>query len=72
VPATDAEPLVQGGATLPLVWRSHYVVAVLDDVAGAVLARLQDKGFEVIVFGTTEAAWPDKLKQLAAALGRGA
>ena len=55
---------------LPLVWRGHYVAAALEAVPPAVTSRLEDKGFDVIAFGSSEAAWPERFGRLATALGR--
>ncbi len=72
LPSPDAEPFVDGGTRLPLVWRGHYVVASLGNLPPATAARLEDKGFEVVVFepGESEAAWADPFGRLASALGR--
>ena len=69
LPPTDAEPLVVDGGRLPLVWRTHYVVAVLEPPAPSAVAELRDKGFEVLPLGTSESAWRDSLGDLARALG---
>jgi hypothetical protein len=60
----------EGAVTLPLIWRSHYVAATIDPLPAALNRKLENKGFEVISFGTTETAWPDAFRRLAAALGR--
>lgn len=70
IPDPDAEPLVEGEVRLPLVWREHYVVALLDGKASAAVVRLQDRGFEVIDFGTAEKDWATSFTRLAKALGR--
>ena len=70
LPTPDAEPFSEGAVTLPLIWRSHYVAATIDPLPAALNRKLENKGFEVISFGTTETAWPDAFRRLAAALGR--
>jgi hypothetical protein len=66
----DEAPLVEGGAIVPLAWRTHYVAASFEPVADEVLARLEDKGFAIFVLGTTEAAWDAVLGKLSLALGK--
>jgi superfamily II DNA/RNA helicase len=70
LPAPDATPLVAGTAQVPTVWRNHYVAAILDDSTAPPTGELEAKGFEVIVFGSDEAAWPDAFARLSKALGR--
>jgi hypothetical protein len=65
----DQEPLSIDGMRIPLVWRSHYVAAMFDDDASTA-AKLDDKGFKVLVLGRDAAAWPDRSKDLAELLGR--
>ena len=69
IPKADSEPLAVADQVLPLVWRSHYVIATLDATPSAALRKLQSKGFEVIAFGKSETDWSDAFKRLAAALG---
>jgi hypothetical protein len=69
LPPTDSEPLVIDGAALPLVWRRHYVVALREKVADEVRARLEDLGFEVVVFDS-RASWSDAFDRLVSVLGR--
>ena len=69
LPAPDAEPLLLSDARLPLVWRAHYAVAILGAAEPALLQHLQGKGFEVVVFGEIETAWPNMFARLAVALG---
>lgn len=68
IPRWDASPL-DGYPDLPGVWRAHYVAAALGDTSPATLAALEDKGFEIIVFGDEE-SWPAAFTRLATALGR--
>jgi superfamily II DNA/RNA helicase len=69
VPPADAEPLVVGEVTIPLVWRRHYVVALQGDTAPEVTARLDDLGFEIIRF-EARSAWPAAFDRLVRVLGR--
>ncbi|HNF98014.1 MAG TPA: DUF1998 domain-containing protein, partial [Pseudomonadota bacterium] len=69
IPKADSEPLAVADQVLPLVWRSHYVIATLDALPSAVLRNTQSKGFDVIAFGPNETDWSDAFKRLAAALG---
>jgi hypothetical protein len=69
VPPADAEPLVVGGAKVPLVWRRHYVVAIHDHASPDVIAWLDDLGFEVIRF-EARSAWPGAFERLLSLLGR--
>ena len=68
LPSPDHEPWRDGGRDVPLVWRAHYVAAVFGDEDAAAPSALEDKGFEVVVFGA-EDSWPDGFRRLAAALG---
>jgi hypothetical protein len=83
LPLPDKEPLAlapAGGADdgetpLPLVWRAHYVAAVLAEATTRRLDHLADRGFEVIAFPAAESddladAWAEPFRRLAAALGR--
>jgi hypothetical protein len=70
IPKPDAEPLVLNDLKVPLVWRGHYVAALLHAPTADVTTQLDHKGFEVIVFGADEATWPESLDCLARALGR--
>jgi hypothetical protein len=83
LPPPDTEPLAVASATddgesrLPLVWRTHYVAAVLDDEVPQRLDRLADLGFEVIAFPPVHSAdpageWTEPFRRLATALGRNA
>lgn len=83
LPPPDREPLDlrladgEGGSRVGLVWRAHYVVALLDDEAPQRRVRLADLGFEVIVFPPARSAnpatdWDEPFRHLAAALGRNA
>jgi hypothetical protein len=70
LPAPDPAPLAEGGVSLPLVWRGHYVVAALGALGAAAVGRLEDRGFAVIPFDADEATWAEPFRQLAGALGR--
>ncbi len=69
LPAPDPEPLAAGGLRMPLVWRAHYALALLED-PGTARQELEDKGFDVVVFGPAETAWDEGFKRLAKLLGR--
>jgi hypothetical protein len=69
LPAPDLAPLIVGDVSVTLVWRGHYVVALLDDSVTDVVNQLVDKGFEVIVFGE-EHQWAESFDRLTLALGR--
>ncbi|WP_437659803.1 DEAD/DEAH box helicase [Sorangium sp. So ce1182] len=70
LPLPDAEALLDGDLRLPLVWRGHYLVAVLGAITDSVLSRLDDRGFSVIRFETIEQSWEEPFLCLARALGR--
>jgi hypothetical protein len=70
LPGSDVEPFVVGEVKVSLIWRSHYVAALLDPSPADALSQLEDMGFEVIVFGDDETAWAALLDRLARALGR--
>ena len=72
LPLPDLEPMVVSDTPLPLVWRSHYAVALLDEAPSELTATLEDRGFAVIAFGSSEAAWPDAFDRLAILLGASA
>ena len=68
LPRPDASPLVLDGHSLPLVWRRHYVAALLEPPTAALLTQLEDLGFEPIRFDD-RATWPDAFARLATVLG---
>jgi superfamily II DNA/RNA helicase len=70
VPRPDPEPLAENGIRFPLVWRDHYVAAVLGHTDAAAIGRLADRGFEVIPFEGSENDWAEPFRLLTAALGR--
>lgn len=65
----DAKPLAIGDATIPIVWRAHYVAATFDDDA-AVFEQLRRKAFEVVVLGRDAKAWAEPVERLKQLLGR--
>jgi superfamily II DNA/RNA helicase len=69
IPPSDAAPLTVNGTVVPLVWRTHYVAVVFNSSATPA-AALADKGFEVVVFESTEESWGKAFDRLASALGR--
>ncbi len=70
LPAADADPLSLGESHVPLVWREHYVAALLDELPVSAMNQLRDKGFEIIAFDKNESSWGDSFDRLARALGR--
>lgn len=69
IPTPDLEPLVIEAETIRLVWRGHYVAALLES-NHALSAQLENKGFEVVVLGNTETAWAEATSTLVKLLGR--
>ena len=69
IPAVDATPLEIDTQSVPLVWRSHYVAALLDENP-TLVAQLEGKGFAVVVLGISESTWPEATTTLAKLLGR--
>ncbi len=65
----DADPLSVDGQVVPLVWRAHYVAALLEPPDPVLSKGLDEKGFEVVVLGTEPSAWPDRVAALAKLLG---
>lgn len=70
LPVPDARPLETDGHAIPLVWRDHYVAAVLDLAPTPATNGLRDRGFEIIAFGPDETTWDEGFDRLAKALGR--
>ena len=70
LPRPDAEPLTVGDARLPLVWRAHYVAAVLDEAPSSIASQLEDRGFELIALGSDETTWAESFGRLSKSLGR--
>ncbi len=70
LPRHDAEPLVERGIRIPLVWRAHYAAALLDGSPTEVATSLEDKGLAVFTFGASDDTWGTTFERLAAALGR--
>jgi hypothetical protein len=70
LPAPDGEPLSIDGSAVPLVWREHYVVAVLEPPGAVMAKQLADKGFEVVTLGLDEAGWATSIDVLVRLLGR--
>jgi hypothetical protein len=69
LPQPDAEPIRINETAIPLVWRGHYVAALLtgDDM---VATELEAKGFAVCVLGEDDASWKESTAALAKLLGR--
>lgn len=68
LPRPDAEPLVLAGGFVPLIWRKHYIAAVLAKSTSTVNSELEDLGFEVIHFDD-DATWDVAFRRLVAVLG---
>jgi hypothetical protein len=68
IPEPDAEPIEIGGHAVPLVWRHHYVAALLNESDGDVMG-LEALGFEVIAFQDRD-TWDAAFRRLARAVGR--
>ncbi len=66
----DVEALVIGSTRIPIVWRAHYVAALVGDASDATRAALDARGFEVIAFADDEAQWTEQFARLGAALGQ--
>lgn len=66
IPPPDPVPLQVGSATIPIVWRSHFVIA---DLGGQELGDVEDRGFAVVDF-RDEKEWHGALDRLAAVLGK--
>lgn len=65
----DADPLSVDGHLVQLVWRAHYVAALLEPPDLKLSRGLEDKGFEIVVLGTNPSEWPDRATALAKLLG---
>lgn len=65
----DSSPLVLDAGLIPLVWRDHYVAALIESTP-SLLGQLENKGFSVVVLGTTETTWTDATTALVKLLGR--
>jgi superfamily II DNA/RNA helicase len=70
LPRPDTEPFSDGQDPLPLIWRTHYVAVVFEGTPALNIRKLEEKGFEVLVFASSESTWPDSFGRLATALGR--
>lgn len=68
IPQPDAEPLQIGEHEVPLVWRHHYVAAIVNG-SDAALHNLEGLGFEVIAFRERD-TWDAAFRRLARAIGR--
>jgi hypothetical protein len=71
LPPPDLEPLLIANTSLPLVWREHYVAAVLAALDSTVASALANKGFEIVVLGAPP-SWSESTAALARLLGRSA
>jgi hypothetical protein len=59
------------GQAVALVWRGHYVAALFAE-SSDLASKLENKGFEVVVLGESEAVWAGPTSTLAKLLGRSA
>jgi hypothetical protein len=66
----DTEPLAIGEQRLKLVWRDHYVVAVIGEVDPALVLTLADRGFEIVRLADDRSTMTLGLDALAKLLGR--
>lgn len=67
VPNPDGSTLIENGEKVDLVWKESYVAASIYDLKKETIINLENKGFEVLVFGEDENKWQplfDKLKSL--------
>jgi superfamily II DNA/RNA helicase len=69
LPLPDAAPLIVEGVSLDLVWRAHYVAAVVGTLDAAARRTLTDRGYEVVAFDEADDGWPPGLDALAKLLG---
>ncbi|WP_433704187.1 DEAD/DEAH box helicase [Paraburkholderia sacchari] len=70
IPSPDLEPLLVNEQSVALVWRDHYVAALLANDS-SLSAKLEDKGFEVVMLGESETGWSGPTALLSTLLGRG-
>jgi len=71
LPPPDRVPLSVAGVEFSLVWRQHYVAAVVGEISALAAAALEDRGFVVTPFSDDDAgSWGDGFARLAAELGR--
>lgn len=70
LPAPDAQPIMEGGHTISLAWRSHYLAASFDLVPEAVQSGLEDKGFQLHRLSRDESSWGEALANLAVTLAK--
>jgi hypothetical protein len=71
LPPPDGDALVVDGRSVTLVWRTHYVAALLQPDAQLSTA-LQAKGLAVVVLGIDETAWLQSVPEIRELLGRSA
>ncbi|MDC0743212.1 DEAD/DEAH box helicase [Polyangium mundeleinium] len=69
LPSPDSEPLLIDEQSVTLVWRGHYVAALFAQNS-VLAAKLENKGFEVVVLGENDASWAEPTSSLAKLLGR--
>jgi Lhr-like helicase len=70
LPRPDGDALAVNGLSLPLVWRAHYVAALIGEPDAPLASELESKGFELVVFAPDEASWEAAFGDLSRLLGR--
>jgi len=65
LPEPDDSPLHIEAEQLPLVWRYHRIVALLNSPSAELSDLLTAKGLTAITFGTDESLWDERFMQLA-------
>lgn len=71
LPSPDSAPLMIDERAVTLVWRDHYVAALFE-TDKTLAAKLEEKGFEVVILAESEASWAQSTSSLARLLGRSA
>ena len=69
LPRPDPRPMIVAGASFPLVWRDHYVAAVLGAVEAPASNALADQGFEIVTFPDAT-RWDESFGALERLLGK--
>jgi len=65
IPSIDRKPLSIEGTIIPVVWRSHYIVALFSDLPRHIEKQLEDKGFTLVRFSQDPTSWAAQIKTLA-------
>lgn len=69
LPNADERPLALLEHHLPLVWRQHFVIASVGELPIAIISRLREKGFELVLFPGDAHMWAESFAQLEKLLG---